>query len=443
MAPANVSINNNSSSSPKIIQFELQSDNKASGKIRWKSISGEAMDLESEDRKTSSSLAECEESYQRNLYKRVDVFRREGLLCDVTLVVEDQKFPAHRNILAASSPYFLGLFSADMKERREEDVRMEGLSPKTVEQLLRFVYTGEVEINDENVKDLLFAGDYLLIDSLKEQGSCYLENNLGPANCLTARSFAETYGCEELLRKSKTFILENFEAVSKEEEFMGLSVEQLKSLISRDDVSVSTEEIVYEAAISWIKHNPGERRQFTAELLKHVRFGCVSKYYLAEHVEGEELIRGNLDCIKLLYEAMKSYALFNKHESAIGRARPSTEQRQEAIITVWGPGDEIRSSTQCFVPARNQWYNLAPMLIPRFSHGVAECERFIYTVGGVSLNGHLSSMERYDYRTNTWTGVAPMAREISALGVVELNGVLYTVGGWSRGRPLNTVSRYV
>ena len=63
-------------------------------------------------------------------------------------------------------------------------------------------------------------------------------------------------------------------------------------------------------------------------------------------------------------------------------------------------------------------------------------------MGGVSLNGHLSSTERFDYRTNTWAGVAPMTREVSALGVTELNGFLYAIGGWNRGRPLDTAARF-
>lgn len=399
-----------------------------------------------ETRKDSPLPDPAEKQHQRELYKCMDTFRQQGILCDTTLVVEGNKFPAHRNILAGSSAYFLGLFTADMKERRQGEVHLEGFKSSIMEDLLGFIYTGQVEINDKNVRELVFAGDYLLINNLKEKGSKYLEHNLVPANCLTAKSFAERYGCDELLRKSENFILENFEAVSKEEEFMLLSAEQLENLISRDDININSEEEIYEAVIAWIKYDQDKRCDLTADLLKKVRFGCMSKYYLVEHVEEEELIRGSLECTRLLYEAMKSFALFNKYslpDSAIGKPRKSTERQVEAIITIWGPGDEIRSSTQCYVPTRNQWYNLAPMLIPRFSHGAAECEGFIYTVGGVSLNGHLSSMERYDYRTNTWAGVAPMAREISALGVVELNGVLYTVGGWNRGKPLNSVSRFV
>uniref|UniRef100_A0A669PU14 BTB domain-containing protein n=1 Tax=Phasianus colchicus TaxID=9054 RepID=A0A669PU14_PHACC len=36
--------------------------------------------------------------------------RIRGILCDVTIIVEDTKFKAHSNVLAASSLYFKNIF---------------------------------------------------------------------------------------------------------------------------------------------------------------------------------------------------------------------------------------------------------------------------------------------------------------------------------------------
>ena len=341
------------------------------------------------------------ENYQGNLYKRMDEFRRQGVLCDTILVVEGEGFPVHKNILAASSAYFLSLFTSDMREKQQNEVKLEGFKSFVMNDLLNYIYTGEVEITEENVKELVFAGDYLLIDSLKDKGSFFLEKTLSPSNCLSVRAFSEKFDCEDLMDKSERFILDNFVAVSKSEEFLHLGFSEIEKLISLDDVIVESEEQVYEAVISWVKHDAESRKEEFAALLSKVRLGCMSKYYLAEYVETEELVTGSLDCTKLLYEAMKSFALFgaqSRSDSDICKLRRCLDSNVEAIITIWGPGDELCSSTQCYVPAVNQWFNLAPMLIPRFSHGAVSCEGFIYTVGGVSLNGHLSSMERYDFR---------------------------------------------
>jgi len=45
-------------------------------------------------------------SYPENLAKALNNFRKDQIYCHATLLVEGQKFYAHRNILAANSSYF-------------------------------------------------------------------------------------------------------------------------------------------------------------------------------------------------------------------------------------------------------------------------------------------------------------------------------------------------
>ena len=185
-------------------------------------------------RKKSSSA----ESYQGDLYRRMDEFRRQGILSDIILVVDNEEFPAHKSVLAASSEYFLSLFTSDMKEKQKLKVKLEGFKPFVMNDLLSYIYTGQAEITDENAKELVFAGDYLLIESLKKKGTFYLEDTLSPSNCLSLRAFSEKYVCDELKRKSESFILDNFVAVSKSEEFLCLGSSEIEKLISMDDLSL-------------------------------------------------------------------------------------------------------------------------------------------------------------------------------------------------------------
>ena len=43
-------------------------------------------------------------------------------MCDVTIVVQDRTFPAHKCILAAASEYFRTMFTVDFRERNEGTV---------------------------------------------------------------------------------------------------------------------------------------------------------------------------------------------------------------------------------------------------------------------------------------------------------------------------------
>lgn len=108
--------------------------------------------------------------------------------------------------------------------------------------LFYYIYMGEVEIIDENVKELVFVVDYLLIISLKDKGSEYLEGILNFLNCLLMRVFLEKFDCEEFMDKFESFIFENFVVVLKLEEFLYFCFFEIEKFIILDDVIVEMEE---------------------------------------------------------------------------------------------------------------------------------------------------------------------------------------------------------
>ncbi|CAG0903282.1 unnamed protein product [Cyprideis torosa] len=68
-----------------------------------------------------------------------------GLHSDVTLVVKDRKFSAHKSILAAQSPVFASMFEHEMLEKQTGEVKITDIQAKVIEELLRFMYTGDAK----------------------------------------------------------------------------------------------------------------------------------------------------------------------------------------------------------------------------------------------------------------------------------------------------------
>ena len=113
------------------------------------------------------------------LAKRLNMQRRQDHLCDITLMTNDGKeFKAHRNVLSAASLFFSKLLQSNMRENREGIVRFEEISGTVMEDVLEFIYTGSVEVTQENFKDLIAAANYLLVPELKKLSGRFLEREM-------------------------------------------------------------------------------------------------------------------------------------------------------------------------------------------------------------------------------------------------------------------------
>ena len=115
-------------------------------------------------------LAETEnQTFCFEMMKRLDIQRRNKHFCDVILEVgsgDDQaRLKAHRIVLCAASPFFYNALNSDMKEKKKGVIRLKETSKAVVEEVLEYLYTGHVEINEQNDNDLMSVADYFIIQS--------------------------------------------------------------------------------------------------------------------------------------------------------------------------------------------------------------------------------------------------------------------------------------
>jgi len=387
--------------------------------------------------------------YCWEMMQTLDKTRREKSLSDVTLDVEGKMFAAHRCVLAASSTFFKGLFTNDMAEKSAPVVKLEGIPSTIMDQLLTYLYTGEIQVSEANAEDLIASANYLLLLRLKNIACKFIERHMSPSNCIFNYLFAEKYECKDLQSYAGELIKQNFGTVGRSKDFLMLSFDHVKDLISRDDIVITAEEHVFEAILEWIEENREERERNFAELFRHVRLGTISQHYLYTKLVCNELVQSNEECRQILMDEMRWRALFSGQEISPQRPRLCLQTHEDAIITCGGlaPDGLVRNLTLCYVPADKTWYQLAPMLSRRCRHGFAACQGFVYAIGGKGEDSFHSSVERYDPRTNTWSYVASLAKKVKLIGAATLQGFLYIVGGIEftaeQGRRrCDTVQRY-
>ena len=289
-------------------------------------------------------------SFCVELMKRLNIQRKEDYLCDVTLVTNDNSdFKAHRNVLSAASPFFCKLLESDMKENREGIIRFEDISGSIMEDVLEFIYTGTVEITQTNAEELIVAGNYLIIPSLKTASGRFLETEMSNCNCISTFYLAEKYDCVELIHNSRKFIHENFASVGEMDEFLSLEAKEAAVWISSDEIAVKAEADVFKIILKWVEHGKTERKAVFDELFRHVRLSFLSRDFL-EDVVTNELVRENLACVKLVMDATVKMATFTSEDDLLQSPRKGLETR--VILACGG------KFTFYYLPEKNQWKRL-------------------------------------------------------------------------------------
>uniref|UniRef100_A0ACD5TXP4 Uncharacterized protein n=1 Tax=Avena sativa TaxID=4498 RepID=A0ACD5TXP4_AVESA len=138
---------------------------------------------------------------------------------DVSFIVDDETFPAHRAVLAARSPVFRAELFGSMAEATMPSITLHDITPATFRVMLRFIYTDELPAEDkptdsstEMIENLLAAADRYALDRLKIICAQKLWDKVSIDTVATILACAETYSCYELKNKCIDFFVleENF-----------------------------------------------------------------------------------------------------------------------------------------------------------------------------------------------------------------------------------------
>uniref|UniRef100_A0A8C8F026 Uncharacterized protein n=1 Tax=Oncorhynchus tshawytscha TaxID=74940 RepID=A0A8C8F026_ONCTS len=109
-------------------------------------------------------------SHPQALLSRLNEQRSQGLFCDVTIVVEDVKFRAHRNILAACSGYFHSAFTSPEVWTSSQVLELMDLRSEVFASILNLIYCSKVTSSPstEDTRCLMAAGKRLGIPFLEK-----------------------------------------------------------------------------------------------------------------------------------------------------------------------------------------------------------------------------------------------------------------------------------
>ncbi len=191
--------------------------------------------------------------YLRELHRRM---RDDTRLHDVVFVVEGQRYPAHRALVAAASPVVASMLTNGMRETGKNEVPLKELRGTTWAAVLDYIYTADIRVCDTDAAiDVLHCARRFQLLELEADMVALLGDTLKADNCCAILRVADTFEIADLGECANSILKRNFHAVHAKEEFAELAFEVLTSVVSSPDISVRSELDVLVGIVNWLVRN--------------------------------------------------------------------------------------------------------------------------------------------------------------------------------------------
>ncbi|EDW30283.1 GL17906 [Drosophila persimilis] len=197
----------------------------------------------------------------------IDVVDRVGLdmgrLCmndlysDVEFLVEEQRLPAHRNILAVRSEYFRAMLYGDMAESKQREIRL-NVPVDAFKKILGYIYTGTLPLSKldvDQILDLLNLVHFFGLQNVEAAIEKNLQQNASLSNICKILNAAHRYSMNGLRKNCLNFMDCKASDVLNHASFEMLSKELLEEVVRRDTF-VAPEVEIFRTVCKWNQLNP-------------------------------------------------------------------------------------------------------------------------------------------------------------------------------------------
>ncbi|XP_059185293.1 kelch-like protein 10 [Centropristis striata] len=308
--------------------------------------------------------------------------------------------------------------------------------------IIGYAYSQSLPLTEENVVEVLAAADQFLVSGMVQACSLFLEDQMCLRNCVHIWRLLDFYSLPELRNKVFLYILKHFEEiVFSTQDLLELSLQQLAAILENDHLNVRREDVVFEAVLRWINHQPDQRRGHISELLPKVRLGLLNADYLKNCVMDNVLVKNSIECVPIINDAVTGFLDSRSGTSNSASSNHLNRPRLPSSILLVSGGSE-RSSFRVYDARADHWVTVSAGGVRRTHHGAAALNSLVYFIGGCTAERYLNTVQKFDLATGSCHQVAPLNCCRSALSAVVLNGCIYAIGGYNAHVYCDTVECY-
>jgi leucine-zipper-like transcriptional regulator 1 len=142
---------------------------------------------------------------------------------DIKFILENERVIYAHRVLLIRIPYFSGMLLSNMKESKESQIKIDNISYYIFLQLIYYIYTDKVEVEGvDGIIELFEVADLYGVERLKAICEKKIFNLLNADNCSQILTSADKRSAHKLREHAISFIIKNFDTVSKTPQFESL-----------------------------------------------------------------------------------------------------------------------------------------------------------------------------------------------------------------------------
>lgn len=255
-------------------------------------------------------------------------------LCDVVIIVQGERFMAHRAVLAAASCVFKAMFTNCMKERDAPEIVLSSVDKRAWRMVMQYIYNAQVELNaDEDALVLLSTARMYQLERLENFVETFLIGRVDVTNALRLVDAAEQYDMRRLRDECFATMERDFEAMALSPAFICCPEHVVLRLLSSSNLVLKSEMMVFEAAIRWINVSNEQRKKELDNLLSIVKLEYLSEAEVKQAAR-DPLAQSSLRFRERVFERLVMSSSDISVDAALrGRSHLKSRRRDARVFT--------------------------------------------------------------------------------------------------------------
>ena len=244
------------------------------------------------------SMATCDDNWQTKrstISERTKFIFNNELLSDIKFVAptsnsegesrkSQKSIPAHKFVLAISSPVFYAMFYGELAETAST-IELPDCDYESLLELFRYLYSDEVNLTGSNVMQVLYLAKKYLVLSLADKCTEYLREHLEASNAFSILPQAQKFEDKDLEERCWNVIELHTEEAVTSDDFVTLERSIVESVVKRERLNVKEVDL-FKAVDRWANRavekqgltpdSKVKRKVLGEEIVKAIRFPVMS-----------------------------------------------------------------------------------------------------------------------------------------------------------------------